>query len=133
MKALAEELDRQCINYVWYVFTSDKDHINSPNVIFLPERLDAYKWIQDADALVQLSDTEACSYSISEALAYNKYVVITPLPYIDELSQKSEKLVILDFNLKNIKDVVKRIKSLKSQNNCSATNYGNVLVDNYNK
>ena len=40
MKALAEELDRQNINYIWYVFTNDADCIHSPNVVFLPPRLD---------------------------------------------------------------------------------------------
>lgn len=64
MKALAEALDKEQVNYIWYVFTSDKDTINSPNVVFLKERLDVYRWLQECDALIQLSDTEACSYSI---------------------------------------------------------------------
>lgn len=70
MKALAEELDLQQVNYIWYVFSNDADCIHSPNVIFLPPRLDVYKWIQEADFLCQLSDTEAMSYSINEARAY---------------------------------------------------------------
>ena len=64
MKALAEELDREGVNYTWFVFTNDNDIIHSPNVIFAPPRLDVYKFIQNCDVLVQLSDTEACSYSI---------------------------------------------------------------------
>ena len=70
MKALAQALDSAGVNYIWYVFTNDPDTINSDNVIFLKPRLDVYKWIADdaTDALVQLSDTEACSYSISEAV-----------------------------------------------------------------
>lgn len=58
MKALAKELDNQGINYVWYVFTNDDDTFHLPNMIFLKPRLDVYKWIQEADFLVQLSDTE---------------------------------------------------------------------------
>ena len=58
MKKLAEALDIAGVNYIWYVFTSDEDHIHSNNVIFMRERLDVYKWIQRADYLVQLSDTE---------------------------------------------------------------------------
>lgn len=74
MKALAQALDLAGVNYVWYVFTNDSDCIHSNNVEFLKPRLDVYKWIGDASttALVQLSDTEACSYSISEARAYRK-------------------------------------------------------------
>jgi hypothetical protein len=78
-----------------------------------------------------LSDTEACSYSINEALSYGKAVVVTPLPYLNELPVANEKAFILDFNLKNIKDVVEKIKSLKSQNKRNVTNYGYILSDNY--
>lgn len=131
MKALAYALDNSGIDYVWYVFTNDNDCINSPNVIFLKPRLDVIKWIAEADALVQLSDTEACSYSINEALSYGKAVVVTPLPYLNELPVANEKIFILDFNLQNIKDVVEKIKSLKSQNKRNATNYGYILSDNY--
>lgn len=70
MKALAQELDKQRVNYIWYVFTNDADCIHSNNVIFLPPRLDVYRWVQQADFLCQLSDTEAMSYSINEARAY---------------------------------------------------------------
>lgn len=58
MRMLAEEMDLQRLNYVWYVFTSDEDNIRSNNVIFLKQRLDVYKWIQEADLVVQVSDTE---------------------------------------------------------------------------
>lgn len=53
MKMLAQELDRQKVNYIWYVFTADSDCIHSPNVIFLPPRLDVYRWMQQADVLFQ--------------------------------------------------------------------------------
>lgn len=43
----------------------------------------------------------------------------------------SENIVILDFNLQNIKDVVEKIKLFKSSNNRSATSYENMLADNY--
>lgn len=121
------------VNYIWKVFTSDADCIHSPNVVFLPERLDVYKDIQECDALVQLSDTEACSYSINEALMYGKKIIVTPLPYLNELSITNEDCYILDFDLKNIKDVVRKIKLLTSQNNCEAIHYGKMLNDNYKK
>lgn len=113
MKALAEALDLEGINYVWYVFTNDDDIIHSNNVIFLKPRLDVYKWIAEADYLVQLSDTEALSYSINEALAYGTKVIVTPLPYLDELGIENNKnALILDFDLKNMNDIVKNIKNV---------------------
>ena len=126
------------INYVWYVFTSDEDHIHSPNVIFMKERLDVYKWIQEADYLVQLSDTEGLSYSINEALAYGKQVVVTPLPYLDEIGIKNdENALILNFDCSNIKDVVEKIKTPKKVTwNVPNDNYGTILEkikSNYEK
>ena len=113
MKALAEALDLAGVNYVWYVFTDDDDCIHSNNVIFLKPRLDVYKWIEEADYLVQLSDTEALSYSINEALAYGTKVIVTPLPYLDELGVENNKnALILDFDLKNLNDIVKNIKNV---------------------
>lgn len=115
MKALAQALDCAKVNYIWYVFTNERDIINSPNVVFIPERLDVYKWIQEADYLVQLSDTEACSYSISEAIMYGKRIIVTPLPYLKELGVTNENTLILDFDLKNIQDIVARIKEPKKE------------------
>lgn len=66
MKLLAQELDSQKVNYIWYVFTNEPDMIHSDNVIFLQPRLDVYKWLQEADIVCQLSDTEACSNTINE-------------------------------------------------------------------
>lgn len=68
-----------------------------------------------------------------EALMYGKKVCVTPLPYLDELSLTNENSFILDFNLKNIKDVVEKIKSLQLANNSLSTNYKNILKDNYRK
>ena len=121
------------VNYVWFVFTNEQDSIHSPNVIFLPPRLDVYKWIQECDALVQLSDTEASSYSINEALMYGKKIIVTPLPYLNELPISNENAFILDFDLKNIKDVALKLKSLQKAYKRVATNYENILNDNYDK
>lgn len=111
MKALADALDLAGINYVWYVFTNDNDCINSNNVIFLPPRLDVYKWINEADYLVQLSDTEACSYSIVEALSFGTKVIVTPLPYLNEMQINNSNALIMNFDLSNINDIVAQIEN----------------------
>lgn len=66
-------------------------------------------------------------------LLIGKKIIVTPLPYLNELPVSNEDKIILDFNLSNIKDVVEKIKSIKSQNNANATNYGKLLADNYKK
>lgn len=126
MKALAEKLDLAGINYVWYVFTNDNDCINSNNVIFIKPRLDVYKWIVDADYLVQLSDTEACSYSIAEALSYGTKLIVTPLPYLKEIGINDTNALILDFDLNNINEIVEQIENVKKVK-------WNMPKDNYKK
>jgi glycosyltransferase involved in cell wall biosynthesis len=43
-------------------------------------RLDIRDYIADADYLVQLSDTEAWSYSVLESLSLGTPVITTPIP-----------------------------------------------------
>lgn len=58
MIKLAEALDKAGIDYIWYVFTTDINEINLPNIYYMKPTLDVWKWICKADYLVQLSDTE---------------------------------------------------------------------------
>ena len=64
---------------------------------------------------------------------YGKKICVTPLPYLNELPISNENAIILEFNLSNIKDVVKKIKSIKSSNNRNATKYKEILQDDYKK
>lgn len=113
MIRLANELDKQGIEYIWYVFTNDDKEIPNENVIYMKPRLDISYWLKQADYLVQLSDTEACSYSINEALYRNIPVIVTPLPYLKEIGVENRKnAYILEFDCSNIEDVVKNIQSI---------------------
>lgn len=112
MIKLANALDSAHINYVWYVFTNSFDVIKNPNVVFMKSRLDVNKWIAESDYLIQLSDTEACSYSILEALYRNIPVIVTPLPYLEEIGvRNNENAYIMDFDCSNIKSIVDKIKN----------------------
>lgn len=111
MQKLADALTKANVNFIWYVFTNDTNAIDNPNVIFLKPRLDVRDWIVKADWGVQLSDTEGLSYFINECLYYNVPVIVTPLPYLDEIGVRdNENALIMDFNCSNIKDIVSRIK-----------------------
>lgn len=110
MIKLAKALDDAHINYIWYVFTNDLNEIDSPNVVYMTPRLDVYKWMDQADYICQLSDTEACSYTINEALYRNKPVIVTPLPYLEEIGvEDGLNAYIMDFDCSNINDIVKKI------------------------
>lgn len=113
MIGLCNALDKARINYVWYIFTNDTDAINSPNVIYMKPRLDIGKWYNIADYVVQLSDTEACSYTINEALYRNIPVIVTPLPYLDEIGYKDGKTgYTVKFDCSNLNDVVQNIQNV---------------------
>ena len=110
MQKLAQALDKARVNYIWYIFTTDKDVEFSPNCIYMKPRLDVNKWIAKADYLVQLSDTEGLSYSINEALYRNIPVIVTPLPYLKEIGVEDGKnAYILDFSCSNVDEIAKKI------------------------
>ena len=127
MQRLATELDNAGINYIWYVITGDIGGIQSDNVIFIKNRLDVSKWINQADYVVLLSDSEACSYTINEALYRNIPVIVTPLPYLKEIGvEDGVNSYIMNFDCSNVKDIVKKIQNVPSFNFVH-------LKDKYNK
>lgn len=117
MECLARELDKAKIKYIWYIFTTDTDAIDSPNVVYMKPRLDVYRWIEKADYVIQLSDTEACSYTINEALYRNIPVIVTPLPYLEEIGYKDGVTgYTIKFDCSNVEEVVKKIQQVPSFN-----------------
>lgn len=115
MIRLAEALDSHNIKYIWYVFTDDYNVIPSENVVYMKPRLDTSYWLEQADYLVQLSDTEGCSYSINEALYRNIPVIVTPLPYLEEIGVKDGvNSYIMNFDCSNIEHIVKNIQNKPS-------------------
>ena len=113
MNMFAKEMDRQGINYVWYVITNDIGGIDSPNVIFINNRLDIDKWTAKATYGALFSKSEACSYFINEMLYRNIPMLVTPLPYLKEIGVEDGKnAYIVDFDGSNIKEVVSKIKNV---------------------
>lgn len=113
MQKLVTALDNAGIDYIWYIITGDIGGITSPNVIFIPNRLDVWKWIDKADYVVLLSDSEACSYTLSEALYRNIPIITTPLPYLEEIGVKDGvNSYILNFDCSNINHIVENIENV---------------------
>ena len=111
MIALSNAMDKLGIDYIWYVFTNDTDAIQSPNVVYMRPRLDVGRWIEKADYVVQLSDTEACSYTINEALYRNVPVIVTPLPYLEEIGYRDGKTgYTIKFDCSNVEEVAKQLQ-----------------------
>jgi len=112
MQRLANALDYAGIKYIWYVFTNDANALRSPNVVYMKPRLDVGRWINIADYVVQLSDTEACSYTINEALYRNIPVIVTPLPYLEEIGVKDGiNAWVLNFDCSNMEHIINNINN----------------------
>lgn len=113
MRKLAEVLDENEVNYLWFVYT------NSPkkplkNMVFVEPRLDITSKIGGYDAFIQLSDNEGYCLSVVEALLQGVPVIVTDLPVLKEIGVNSSNSVILDFGMENIPiDEIKAIDKKK--------------------
>ena len=113
MKELIKALERNNVDFIWYVITNDVQVIKHPNVIMIPNRLDVDKWLNQADYVVLLSDSEACSYTLNEALYRNIPIISTPLPYLEEIGVKDEiNSYIVEFDCSNVDEVAKKITNI---------------------
>lgn len=103
MIKLGELLDKARIPYVWTVFTDSANLIDNPNIIYMQPRLDISSYIADADALVQLSDTEAFGYSVVEALMLGTEVIVTDCPVFKEIGIKDGvNAYVCNFDMSNV-------------------------------
>ena len=84
IRRLAKMLDKQGIKYIWLNFSDGRINNVSPNFINMAPVLDVQPYIARADYLVQLSDQEAYSYSVLEALTLHTALLVTPIPSIYE-------------------------------------------------
>ena len=113
MKKLIQALNKAEVNYLWYIFADEEWDVDDSHLVFVKPRLDLSYFMEQADYLVQLSDTECCSYSINEMLFRNKPVIVTPLPYLDEIGVKHGKNAwIMEFDCSNVDEIVKNITKI---------------------
>lgn len=112
MKKLAEMLNKEKIPFLWLVF-SDKGLDNPPpNVVNMRPNENIQGFIQKCDYLVQLSDQEAYSMSILEALALNVPVICTDFEsaYEEGVRDGENGYIIpknMDFNAKKLLKIPK--------------------------
>ena len=83
MIRLAEMLEDANIPFIWLNFSDGV--ANHKKIINVGTQTDIQPYIAKADYLVQLSDSEAWSYSMLEALTNNTAVLCCPFPSADEM------------------------------------------------
>lgn len=106
---LASILDEEEIPYTWNLFTDKNEGINSNGLIYRHRTTDPYPYIEDSDYFVLLSDSEACPYSIIEALSLNTKVVVTPLPVTKELGLNETNSIIIPFEYFDDKEKIRQV------------------------
>lgn len=113
MIKLGEELNKSGIPYIWLIFTNDTKEIQNENIVYMQPRLDIRNYIAEADYLVQLSDTEAYSYSVLESLLLGTPVITTPIPSFKEMGVIG---YTIDYNMENIpiNDIYNKIPKVES-------------------
>lgn len=88
IKEMAKQLDEHNIPFQWIIASMNKDDVNqlnNPSIIWLKSRLDIKSYIADADYLVLLSDTEGSPMAPQEALMLGVPIIVTKLPWVDDL------------------------------------------------
>lgn len=114
MIKLSDELNKAKIPFIWLIFSNQTLGITNKNIIYMQPRLDIRNYIAEADYLVQLSDTEAWSYSVLESLELGTPVITTPIPCFKEMGVKSgTNGYVLPFEMNDIPldDIYNKIPS----------------------
>ena len=130
MRTLIKKLDKAKVNYLWFVISNDEINFDSENVIYIKTRLDISRWLELADYVCLLSDSEACSYTLNEALYRNIPIITTPLPYLEEIGVKDNvNAYIMEFDCNNVDSIVERITTIpKFKFNRLEDNYINIFA-----
>lgn len=110
MRTLAEKLSIAKIPFLWFNF-SDGPLNNVPKgFVNMGTQMDIQPYIARADYLVQLSDSEAFSYSVLEALINHTPVIVTPFKSVPEYGIEDGKngYIVpfdMDFDVKKLLNV----------------------------
>ena len=84
MLKLCRMLRSKRIEFLWFYF-SENSLTKDRSMVRIDTVKDVRPFLKIADYLVQLSDSEAYCYAITEALSHNVPVITTPLTVLDEI------------------------------------------------
>lgn len=114
IKTLVAKLVDAKIEFSWLHFSNNKIKGLPDNFINLDPTMDIQNFIRRADYLVQLSDEEAASYAILEALINNTAVICTPIPSAEEQGMIDQETgYIIPYNMDFDVNKLKKIPSFR--------------------
>ena len=100
IKYLLDKLNEQNKPYLMLIFTDLP--FDYPGVVFMKPTLDNIGWIKKCDYVVQLSDTEAGSYTMQESLKVGTPLITTKLDILEEFGINESNSKILEMNMSNL-------------------------------
>lgn len=102
VKYLADKLIEANKPFLMLIFTDLPFEYDENRVIFMKPTLDSMGWMKICDYICQLSDEEAGSLTIQEALKMGKPLIITKLPILEEFGINESNSKILEFDMSNL-------------------------------
>lgn len=106
MEILANELTRNGIDFIWYVFTNDDKAINNDNVVYCKPRLNIRPILNQVKGKgygVQLSDCEGDCYFTRECEALGVPLIVTPIPsFIEQGLKEGVNCYYVPFDMQDI-------------------------------
>lgn len=137
IEKFAKILDEENIPYTWNVFTDSKEGTNVNGLIYRKRTTNPYPYIKDSDYFILLSDSEACPYSIIEALSLHTKVIVTPLEVYKELgvNEKNGTYIPFEYFEDNNKEKLRKIiqEIYQKKDNTFTYHYDEKLYEDYKK
>lgn len=119
MADLMRLLDEAKIKYYWHIFTDNDKRIGGDNVCYHKPTLEIRPYINNADYVVQLSDSEGYCYTVLEALCLGTPVIVSDIEIFKEMGVVNGKngwILPLDMKDVPIKQIYeKQLKGFKYQ------------------
>ena len=107
MKKLAQDMDRAGINYMWFIFTNDRNRIENPSIYYMKPTLNIRPFIASIRGRgygVQLSDCEGDCYFTRECSALGVPLIVTPVPSFKEQGLiEGKNCYFVPFDMKDTK------------------------------
>ena len=113
METLANRLDERNIPFLWLIFTNSADHVRNKSCYNVGTRLDLIPFLDKADYVVQLSDSEACCMTALEAETVGTPMCVTKIPSFYDQGLNEDNAVFFDFDMSNLDECIDKMINKK--------------------
>ena len=114
MIKLAQDMDKAGINYMWFIFTNDRNRIENPSIYYMNPTLNIRPFIASVRGRgygVQLSDCEGDCYFTRECEGLGVPLIVTPVPSFKEQGLREGKnCYFVPFDMKDTQ--IERIRRI---------------------